>query len=182
MSADDTSAGPPATPPAEGGGPRVGPGPAGTPDSSRHGAGFWAAFVVGVATMAWGVHLYLGATPDLRRRLDWGEWIVGADLAHDLLVAPVVLLVGAIVARLVPGRWRAPVQAGLFVTAVVLVLAWLPLHGTAGDANPTVQPLDYATATLAVLGAVWVGVASWLAVVALRGRGGRTGDGATPGP
>lgn len=152
-------------------------------DSSRHGAGFWAAFVIGVGTMAWGVHLYLAVTPDLRRRLDWAKWIVGADLVHDLVVAPVVLVVGAVVAHLVPARWRAPIQAGLFATAVVLVLAWLPLHGTAAaGGNPTVQPLDYATATLTVLGLVWGGVAAWLAVVALRRRDRRTDRDPTPAP
>lgn len=122
----------------------------------RFGRPFWLAVVIGTAMMGWGVRGYLEAVDDGATRLDLARWLVGADLAHDLLVAPAVLAIAWLVHRLVPPWARPPVQAGLVVSATVLVLAWLPLHRTAEPVgNPTIQPLDYPTATLWALAIVW---------------------------
>jgi hypothetical protein len=127
-----------------------------------HGPRFWIGAALGGLLMAWGVWLYLDVTPDFRRRFDFARWLVGADLIHDAVVAPALLLVGAGVSRVVPGGWRAPVQAALIATGGVLVVAWLPLHGTAEKTgNPTIQPLDYGSGTLSVLAVVWAAAAGW---------------------
>lgn len=130
--------------------PRRGPGPA-----------FAVALPVGAAVMAfglWGLWANAGRT----HPADFARWFVGAALAHDLVVAPVVLGVGAMLTRVVHGRVRAAVQAALAITAV-LVVTTFPFwrgYGRAGG-NPTVLPLDYARGLVIVCGAVWAGAALW---------------------
>ncbi|MDZ7732150.1 MAG: hypothetical protein U5R31_02760 [Acidimicrobiia bacterium] len=140
-------------------------------ETSVHGPAFWVAVVVGAAIMAWGVYLFLQSTPDTEVRVNWALWVVGADVVHDGLLAPLACLVGVAVARVVPPPWRAPLQAGLFTSAVVLFVAYAPLRGTAEPVgNPTIQPLDYGTATLTVLGVVWAGALVWAVVAWWRRR------------
>jgi hypothetical protein len=132
------------------------------PDRHPSGPLFWTGVAVGLALMAWGVRLFWQSTTDSGARLGFAAHLVGIDLLHDLVVAPVLCLAGVVVARLARGPWRAPVQAGLIVSASLLVVAALPLWGTAdGARNPTIQPLDYRTATLTTLAATWVAVAGW---------------------
>jgi len=143
---------------------------AGVRPSSEHGVRFWVALAAGGALMAWGVALFLDATPDTGRRLNFTAWLVGLDLVHDAVVAPVAVLAGAALTRLVHGAWRAPLQAALFAGAVVLIVAGPPLARTADVArNPTIQPLDYTTATLTVLAVVWACAGGWGIVRSKRG-------------
>lgn len=123
--------------------------PDGTPRS------FWVGLGLGVLPMAWGVRLYLEATPDLERRIDLAAWVIGLDLAHDLVLAPVIVAVGYVVSRFVPRRARASVQSALIMSGTVLVVGLLPLLGTAGDANPTIQPIDYGPSIAAVVAVIW---------------------------
>jgi hypothetical protein len=131
--------------------------------SSRHGAGFWAAVAAGGLVMAvatWGAFDSLSTSSFG----SWGKWIIGLDLLNDFLILPIVALVGVGVGRLPLGSARAPVQAGLFATAIVLLVAWPGLAGLSASDNPTIQPLDYTTATLTVLAVVWAGVGAWALV------------------
>lgn len=131
-------------------------------DAHRAGPAFWVALAVGGALMAWGGWLLLDAVADTGQRVNFAVFLVGADLVHDLVVAPLVVLVGWGLSRLVPPPWKAPVQAGAFASAMVVVLAWLPLHDTGAAArNPTIQPLDYGAGTTTALVAVWLAVAAW---------------------
>lgn len=123
---------------------------------------FWGAVAVGGAVMAWGVVLFLRSTSVADARFGLLTHLVGIDLLHDLLVAPLVCLAGVLLARLSPGRWRAPLQAGAIVSASLLAVAVLPLVGSAeGARNATIQPLDYRTSTLVALGATWAAVVAW---------------------
>jgi hypothetical protein len=134
-----------------------------TSESNRTaGRTWWVAVGVGGATMAWGTWLFLDATPDWRRRVDFAKWLVGLALVHDLLLAPIVVAIGWIVARTVPGVGRAPTQSGLIASGCVLLVALLPLRGTANASNnTTIQPLDYSSATITVLVVVWTVVGVW---------------------
>jgi hypothetical protein len=114
---------------------------------------------VGLLTMGWGVRLYLAATPDLARRVDLAKWIVGLDLAHDLVLAPAVVAIGLLVSRAVPARARAAVQAALILTGTILLVGLLPLLGTAGPGNSTIQPIRYAPAIASVVAVIWAGAA-----------------------
>lgn len=128
--------------------------------SSRHGPAFWSAVVLGVAVMAIAVG---GAYTDfsLSSFGSWGKWVIGADLVNDFLVLPVVALIGVGLAKVPLGRFRAPVQAGLFASAMVLVVAYPGLTERSASDNPTIQPLNYATATLTVLAVVWAAALGW---------------------
>jgi hypothetical protein len=137
-----------------------------THEEEQRGPAFWIGLAVGAAVIAYGVRGVL-ADADATRPLSFATWLVGADVVHDALVAPLVALVAWPVVRLGPVRWRAPLLAGLFGSAVVLAIAWAPLRGygraTVPD-NGSVQPLDYTTATATVLAVVWLAVSVWILV------------------
>lgn len=142
-----------------------------TPTRQRAGASFWIAMVLGGGIMAFGTR---GALMDLQTSApDVARWVVGADLVHDFILAPLVVAIGWCVHRTVPTRWRAPIQAGLFATAITLMIGWPGWRGYGRHLvpdNPSVQPLDYTTAILTVLAAVWGIVAIWLAIRVVRAR------------
>jgi len=136
------------------------------------GPAFWTGLAVGGTVVAFGI-VGLVSTTDLANGLDVGVWVVGADLVHDLVLAPIAVVVSIVLARLVPLPWRAPVRAGLATSAVLVIVAVPPLLGTARDtvpSNHTVQPLDYPSALLTVLGIVWAAAGLWLLAIALRRR------------
>jgi len=135
------------------------------PTDERRGPAFWVGLVIGGAIMAWGAWLFVDLTSSAAPRRGLVVWIVGIDLLHDLVLVPVVLAGGWLMARFVPARHRGPVHAGVVISAFVLVLAYLPLRGSAdGARNPTIQPLDYRTSTLTALALVWSGVGAWALV------------------
>ena len=140
---------------------------------------FWVGAAIGIGIMAFGVRGLL-ENSRATQPMEFSKWFVGADLLHDLVIAPVAILVGAIVARLVPRPWRLPVQAGLFATAIVLAVGWAPLRGygrAVAVGNDTVLPLDYSTAVATVVGVVWLVVGVWFGAIALRRwRGDATAD------
>ena len=143
----------PATPPA--------------PDVERRSGWFFLGLVVGWAVMAFGVVGALANSADTQPAA-LARWVIGSALAHDALLAPVVLLAGAALARAVPARWRPPVQSGLIVSGVILLVTF-PLvrrYGVRPD-NPTVLYRDYGGPLIAVLAAVW-GVS--LVALVVRGR------------
>ena len=138
-----------------------------TPPVERAPRSFWIALPVGLVPMAWGSWLYLDATPDLRRRIDFAAWLVGADLVHDLVLAPLVVLLGWTAARLVPARARPPLTIALVLTGTILLVGWLPLVGSATVDNATIQPRDYRREIVTVLIAIW---AVALLAMMVRGR------------
>lgn len=125
---------------------------------------FWIGLVLGALPMAWGARLYLEATPDLDRRLNLVAWLLGLDLAHDLALAPAVVGLGFLVRRAVPARALPAVQAALALTGFVLLVGLLPLLGTAGGRNPTIQPLDYGPSIAAVVAVIWLAAAATIVV------------------
>ncbi len=141
-------------------------------DRDRPGPAFWIGLVIGGAVMAFGIRgVFMNS--HATDPVVLVQWVVGADLVHDLIVAPVAIAVGWAVTRVVPLVAKVPVQLGLVATGVVLVVGWAPLRGygraTVPD-NPSVQPLDYSTAVLTVLAAVWIVVAVWITVRLIRAK------------
>ena len=142
-----------------------------SPNAPELGRRFWVAVVLGGALMVWGAYLFIDATSTFDRRVNFVVYLVGAALVHDFVVAPAICAAGLVCVRLLPDRARAPAQAGLIVTGAVLLVAILPLQGTAeGTGNETIQPLNYATATLTALAIVWVAAGVWLVIRLRRGR------------
>lgn len=115
-------------------------------------------FVPGAVLIAWGGY-GLFTTDRHPRPLRWLTFFVGANVLTDLVVAPVVIVLGLLVARLVGARLRPYVISGLVISGVVLLVG-LPLargYGLRGD-NPSILPLDYTRGLVITLAAVWAGV------------------------
>jgi hypothetical protein len=131
-----------------------------------YGRTFWVAVAIGAAVMVYGA-LGLVSDAGFGASANVAGWLVGADVSNDFVLAPLACLVGAAVARVLP-RWsRAPVQAALLTTGVLLIVVFPALRGFGRDQvpdNPSVQPLDYTTSTLTALAAVWAAAAVWLIV------------------
>lgn len=53
----------------------------------------------------------------------WVTWWVSAAVVHDMIVAPAAVAAGWLVVRNVPRFLKAPVQAGLVLSAVVVAVA-----------------------------------------------------------
>ena len=143
------------------------------PDTPHHGPVFWCALAIGGGIMAFGVRGVLEQS-QATQPAALARWVIGADLVHDLLLAPVAILIGWAVLRVTPRRWRAPVRFGLVTTGITALVGWAPLRGYGRAVvpdNPTVQPLDYTTALLTVFALIWGGVAVWILVRTWRARG-----------
>jgi hypothetical protein len=131
-----------------------------------YGRAYWVALAIGAGVMAYGGIGLVGDT-GVGPSADVAAWLVGADVAHDFVLAPLACFIGAGVARFLPRWCRAPVQAALLTTGVLLIVVFPALRGYGRDQvpdNPSVQPLDYTTATLTALAVVWAGAALWLTV------------------
>jgi hypothetical protein len=117
----------------------------------------WAAFAVGYGVIVFGAVGLLRAVP-LRAAGQVASWVVAADVLHDFVLAPLVCVIGFVVARFVPPIFRWPVRAGAIGTAFVFLLAYPALRGFGRETAPgntSVQPLDYPTAVLTAVGIVW---------------------------
>lgn len=124
------------------------------------GARFWISAGVGWGVIGWGVFGIFSNSLDTRPA-NLATFVVGGALLHDLLVAPVVIVAGVLIARAVPARARGPVQAALVVSGIVALFAW-PLvraYGLAAN-NPTSLPRNYGLNLLIVLGVVWTAAAA----------------------
>ncbi|MBW8736426.1 MAG: hypothetical protein JF621_04560 [Streptomyces turgidiscabies] len=122
-----------------------------------------AAGAAGLALMGVGVSLLT----DLRELPDVLVWLGGAIALHDVLIAPVVLLVGF---TLVRGGVRGPVRGALLVAGALTAVALPVLLRPGKKANPSVLPLDYPRNWLVALAVVASVTAVWLAGRKVRDR------------
>ena len=141
---------------------------------------FWASAVLGWAVIAYGVRGLLHHHVDTRPA-NLAKFFVGGALAHDLLFAPVVLVVGVVLARAAPRPARRWLQAGLLVSGCLVLFSYPLVRDYASVIhNPSSLPHNY-TANLAVtLAAVWAAViAGGLVTAVLHRRASqrRRGDG-----
>jgi hypothetical protein len=86
---------------------------------------WWGGLTAGTAIGLFGL---AGLVADAAKTMPllWLRWLVGLLLVHDLVVAPLVHLVGRCLRDHAPAAWRWPLQLGL-VTSGVLVLASVPV-------------------------------------------------------
>ncbi len=141
----------------------------GPADDHKAGPLFWISAALGWAVIAWGLRGVFIHSLDTRPA-NLAKFVVGGALLHDLLVAPLVIGAGVLVARVVPGRSRAVVQGALAVSGIVALFSY-PLvraYGLAAN-NPTSLPHNYTANLLVVLGLVWA-VAAGLVIMRLRSR------------
>lgn len=127
----------------------------------------WPLYALGTAMMAWGAwgQVHGADTKPARVAVLW----VASALGHDLVIAPVVVVVGLLVRRLP----RRGVVQGALLVAGGLVLVAVPALGRFGARadNPSVLPRDYRAGLLVALGVVAV-VAGTVALLSRR-RGAR---------
>jgi|GEM_PF-5288863 len=112
----------------------------------------------GTAVAAYGAVLLLRQVqPTVPFLRSLGGWLFAGPVLHDLLVAPVVGAAGVALSRLVPGRWRGAVAAGLATTGTLALVAvpllWRP-H--AAGTNPGLQDRAYLPGLLVFTAALWL--------------------------
>lgn len=108
--------------------------------------------------MFWGLKQLLERRVPL---LPFAEWFIGGAILHDALLAPLVFIVGGLVARVAPATLRA-VAAAVFVVAGGVSLYAVPaLFGDGREsANPSMLPNQEPRNVVLVLAAiVLVGIA-----------------------
>ena len=123
----------------------------------------------GVLVGLYGAWLLLSRT-DSDQLLSAVVWLGGGVVLHDAVLAPVVVVLGVVAARLLPGVVRAPVA----VVAVVLgslTLLSLPVLLGRDPANPTLLDRDYTTGWLVVASLVVLAVGCGTLVLERRRRG-----------
>lgn len=111
----------------------------------------------GVALMGVGTSLLL----DVRDLTGVLVWLGGALVLHDVVIAPLVLLVGLVAVR---GGVRGPVRGALLVAGALTAVALPVLLRPGKPANSSVLPLDYPRNWLLALVAVAMVTALWSAV------------------
>ncbi|OZM73479.1 hypothetical protein CFN78_07965 [Amycolatopsis antarctica] len=116
-----------------------------------------AVFTAGLAMLVWGGYLFAEfALPLGPQGLVAAAWLFGGPLAHDLLVAPVVGVVGLLLIRALPAAWRAPVRLALVLTAMLGLLAFPLLWREFGTPpSPGLHDADTTTGLLLTLAVVW---------------------------
>jgi hypothetical protein len=128
----------------------------------------------GVALLGYGGYQLL-SNSDVTRPVEVATWLVIALAVHDGVIAWVVVMVGWLIARLVPERARAYVQGGLICAALITLIA-LPLIYRRGKAEPglTLLTQNYPAHLAVLLGMVAAVTAAAYAVRVARDRAGRS--------
>ena len=135
----------------------------------------------GVLAAAYGAWTLLGEDP--RDLLDTALWLAAGVVVHDLVLAPVVVLLGLGLRRWLPVSWRTPVTvAGIALGSVTLIA--VPVLGRFGARpdNPSLLDRPYVAGWLVLLALGLLAVVGH--VLAQRVRAAvtsRRGDGADPG-
>jgi hypothetical protein len=125
------------------------------------------AMFVGLLFMGFGVRSALGDARDAHPTA-LAVHIVGFDLFHDVVFAPVILLFGWVIKRVLPPYAHGPIRAAAAISLLFTVFSY-PLIRRWGKraGNSSTLPLPYGTNLLIILLTVWVATAI---VVARRSR------------
>ncbi len=133
---------------------------------------------LGVLLAAYGGWLLL-SRQDFAGNLDAVLWLAGGVVVHDLLLAPAVLALCWVGARLLPPLARPAAAAGLVVLGSLTLLAVPFLGGFGRDNAPdnaTLLDRDYTAGYLVLVALVLLGVVlPVLVVTVLRRRSGGQG-------
>ncbi|GAC1544969.1 MAG: hypothetical protein NVS3B12_33780 [Acidimicrobiales bacterium] len=121
----------------------------------RAGPLFWLSAAAGWLVIAYGIRGLLAHHIDTRPA-NYARFAVGGALLHDLVFAPVIVLVGVAVSRVVRGRSRAPIQAGLLSSGLVALYSYPLIRGFGhANHNPTSLPHNYTANAAIVIGVIW---------------------------
>ncbi len=114
--------------------------------------------VVGVAVALYGGFLLL-SRQDLDQLTNAAVWLVTGVVLHDFVLAPLVIVLFALTARLLPRVGRGPAVVGLVVLGSVTLLA-VPVLGRFGARpdNPTLLDRGYGAGWLVLAGLTFLAV------------------------
>lgn len=144
--------------------------------------GFWVGLVLGAPVIAYGLRGALDALPGVQLTSAL-RYFVGAAVLHDVVLGPIVCLVGWLAARALPRPAVAPVQAALVASGLVSIVAFPFLRTDGANAGePSFLSRDYGTSLMIVLAVVWAAAAAASAVRIVRARTSTLGAGDRPGP
>lgn len=121
---------------------------------------FWPCAVAGWALIAFGLRGVSQTARDTHPA-SFAVWFAGSALVHDLVLAPLVLAAGVLVARAVPALVRAWVQ-GALVTSALVAAGSFPWVAGLGDraGNASALPGSYGFGLAVVLAVVWLAAAA----------------------
>lgn len=83
----------------------------------------WAVVAAGVLAIGWGLWQVVVVAPSATRPVAAAAWLAGALIVHDGVIAPLAVLVGLLLVRLLSPRSRRVVAVLAFVAVSLLVLA-----------------------------------------------------------
>lgn len=111
----------------------------------------------GLAALVWGIVLAaqfaFHSWRDGRSAL---LYFLGGAIGHDVLVAPLVGVVGLLISTRVPVAWRTPIRVGASISGVLGLIAIPALwRAHAGLHNPGLDDRNYAAGLLIALAVVW---------------------------
>ena len=131
----------------QGGSPSVGVG------SATH----WVGAAIGAAMVGYATWRLL---QDITNPVNLAKFVLGAGVAHDAILAPIVVLAGWVTARALPVPARLPVRLGLALSGLLTLFTWPLIRGYVNNRrNPSIVPLDYVRSFWVTLAILWVGVA-----------------------
>ena len=141
-----------------------------TEEPHRRSRAFLPAFVVGWLVIAYGARTALDDATDAHP-FALLVHVVAFDLAHDLFVAPIVLVVGWLTGRLLPPVARGPVRSAIAVTAMFVVFSYPLLHRWGRrPTNSSTLPLEYGRNLVIIVAIVWTVALSTTIVRVVRRR------------
>lgn len=130
----------------------------------------WAWYVPGAVAVGWGGYGLLTAERG-PEPLSFLVFAVLGIVGHDLVLAPIAVAAGWLLGRVAPVALRAPLQVGLFGTAVLVLAATPYLSGIGVSSDvPSALPFDYRARVLVLLAVLWVGLAAWALVRVVQAR------------
>lgn len=92
-------------------------------------------------------------------------WLAGGVVAHDGILAPVVVAIGVVLARFTPRHVRKPMTVGLILWGTVTVAVANVLSGQGGKPdNDTILNRPYVATWLVMTLVVFAGFATYSAV------------------
>lgn len=141
---------------------------------------FWPGVVIGWTLIALGAVGVAGEGRDVPPAT-FTRWVIGLAVVHDLVLVPLVMVVGWGLRRWTSGPLRSMVSMVLVVGGVTVLFAWPYVQGWgASRTNTTIQPRSYGTG-LAVLLVAITGAAVLVALLGAVRRPGRSPDAAEEG-
>ncbi len=133
-------------------------------ESVRSDRGIWVGIALGSPLVIMGVKDMADRASETHP-IELVRWIVSGALVHDLVVVPVVLLVGFFLNKLIPSSVYPLVRWATITTAILVVFSWPFIAGY--GRNPRVPSLlarNYAHGLGFYVAGVWITTGALIAI------------------